>query len=185
MDQEATATLSVVWRVSKPASDAFAAHLQGLLALSAAVADHLGMTVLAKDEGLNTAFHVIARFASTDALSLWQQRGDVRGWVTQARKIGSASAEIRQASGTDAWFVLPSDPVATPPRYKTVLLTLVVLFPLLLTLQSLLLALGSDRLPPALRLLATLCCAMPLMTYALMPRVTRLARHWLFPELRS
>lgn len=85
-------------------------------------------------------------------------------------------------TGLESWFTLPGRPGSPPPPpYKMALLTWVTIFPLItvvvLALDPLLVRL--DLVP---RLAVTTAVTVPIMTWLVMPRVTRLLRGWLYPH---
>ena len=61
------------------------------------------------------------------------------------------------------------------------LLTWITIFPLITLIVTVIGPL-LEGLPLAVRLGITTAIAVPLMTWVVMPRVTRLLRRWLFPE---
>ncbi len=72
-------------------------------------------------------------------------------------------------------------PGAPPPApYKMALVTWALIFPLI---TAIVYFLGPTlaRIPLVPRLAITTGIAVPVMTWILMPRVTRLLRHWLYP----
>jgi uncharacterized protein len=85
-------------------------------------------------------------------------------------------------TGLEGWFTLPTPPDAPPPpRYKMAVLTWVTIFPLI-TLIVVVSAPLIGGLPLAARLAVTTLVAVSLMTWVIMPRVTRLLRGWLYPR---
>ena len=85
-------------------------------------------------------------------------------------------------TGLETWFTLPGQPgAAAPPPYKTALVTWITIFPLITAIVALTGPLLKD-LPLAARLGITTALAVPLMTWVVMPRATRLLRAWLYPD---
>ena len=72
-------------------------------------------------------------------------------------------------------------PIVPPPRYKMATLTWVAIFPLV-NIINLLLESTLNSLPPLLRSLIITAILVPLMTYVVMPRITRLFAWWLYPR---
>jgi uncharacterized protein len=88
-------------------------------------------------------------------------------------------------TGLETWFTLPGQPgAAPPPAYKMALLTWITIFPLITAIVAITGPLLKD-LPLAVRLGITSAPAVPLMTWVVMPRVTRLLHRWLYPEHRA
>jgi uncharacterized protein len=85
-------------------------------------------------------------------------------------------------TGLESWFTLPADPGASPPPpYKMALVTWALIFPLI---TAIVYFLGPTLagIPLVPRLAITTAIAVPVMTWILMPRVTRLLRGWLYPN---
>ena len=77
-------------------------------------------------------------------------------------------------TGLETWFTLPGQPgEAPPPRYKMALVTWITIFPLITAIVAITGPLIKE-LPLALRLAITTGLTVPLMTWVVMPRVTRL-----------
>jgi antibiotic biosynthesis monooxygenase (ABM) superfamily enzyme len=94
--------------------------------------------------------------------------------------IGPAHTSF--VTGLETWFTLPGQPgTAPPPPYKMALVTWIAIFPVITAIVVLT---GSllEGLPLALRLAITTALAVPLMTWVVMPRLTRLLRGWLYPH---
>jgi antibiotic biosynthesis monooxygenase (ABM) superfamily enzyme len=85
-------------------------------------------------------------------------------------------------SGLETWFTLPRLPgTPPPPRYKMAVLTWITIFPLI-TLVVILLGPLLDGLALVPRLAITTAVTVPIMTWLVMPRVTRVMRRWLYPD---
>ena len=87
-------------------------------------------------------------------------------------------------TGLESWFTLPGQPGLMRPRpYKMALLTWITIFPLITAIVAITGPLLKD-LPLAVRLGITTALTVPLMTWVVMPRVTRLLHRWLYPHHR-
>jgi len=83
-------------------------------------------------------------------------------------------------TGLETWFDLPEVPAAkTPSPHKMALVLIVVVFVLVWAL-NLLLGPVMAGWPLPLRVLTIATIQVLLMTYLVMPRVTRLLKPWLF-----
>ena len=86
------------------------------------------------------------------------------------------------STGLETWFTLPVRPATPPPPpYKMAQLTRITILPLIthvVIAQDPLLE-GLSRVP---RLAITTAVTVPIMTWLVMPRVTRLLRRWLYPR---
>jgi uncharacterized protein len=87
-------------------------------------------------------------------------------------------------TGLESWFTLPTQPGSPPPPpYKMALVTWVTIFPLI-TLVVVATAPLVGSLPLVARLAVTTAVTVPLMTWVVMPRMTRLLHRWLYPDRR-
>ena len=85
-------------------------------------------------------------------------------------------------TGLETWFTLPGQPGAAPPPPRTTaLLTWITIFPLITAIVAIS-GPALEDLPLAERLGITTALTVPLMTWVVMPRVTRLLHRWLYPE---
>lgn len=85
-------------------------------------------------------------------------------------------------TGLETWFTLPSKNGASPPpRYKMVVVTWIAVFPLA-TLIFMLLQPLLGNAPAVLRTLVFTVIMVSMMTYVVMPRMTRLFSFWLYPK---
>jgi uncharacterized protein len=90
--------------------------------------------------------------------------------------------DVRVLTGLETWFTLPSKPgQPSPPRYKMAVVTWLAVFPLITLIFALFGPLLS-QLPTLLRTLILTMVMVTLMTYVIMPRLTRLFSFWLYPD---
>lgn len=89
---------------------------------------------------------------------------------------------IRTLTGLETWFTLPArDGGPAPPRYKMALVTWLAVF-VLVTIIFVLFGRWLEAMPMLLRNLIFTAVMVTLMTYVVMPRVTRLFSFWLYPK---
>jgi hypothetical protein len=85
----------------------------------------------------------------------------------------------------ETWFTLPTQPgLSPPPRYKMVILSGLAIF-ILLNLATMFVVPLLDPLPPLLRTLIVVLLIVSMMTYVVMPRLTKLFAGWLYPKSQS
>jgi antibiotic biosynthesis monooxygenase (ABM) superfamily enzyme len=128
-------------------------------------------------------WHMLYRFQDSGTLEAWEASAERAWWVASAAGIAEDSRSERR-TGIEGWFDTPSEvtvadaPSPPPPRWKQMVSIFVVFYPLSLVLQ-LLAAPVLGSVPLWLRVLVTTAIATPLMTYLLLPLVTRALRPWL------
>ena len=96
-----------------------------------------------------------------------------------------ADAAWRRMTGLELWFEPPpGTTVPQPSRFRMALVMIVVVYGLVLSLGTLV-ARVLGGAPAPLRLLITITLEVFLMTYVLMPRITRGLARWIYPPRRT
>ncbi len=104
-----------------------------------------------------------------------------RRWLKRAEPL-IHEEKIKVLTGLETWFTRPSRPgEPAPPRYKMAVVTRLAVYPLI-TLILVLLGPVLGLLPMLVRTLVLTALMVTLMTYVIMPRMTRLFSFWLYPD---
>jgi antibiotic biosynthesis monooxygenase (ABM) superfamily enzyme len=136
-------------------------------------------------EGYGTWLNIpskVAQVAAVRAVAREGRAADLAdNWLVRAKPHVIGPMRTSFVTGLETWFTLPGQPGAPPPPpYKMALLTWITIFPLITAIVALTGPL-LESLPVAVRLAITTALTVPLMTWVVMPRVTRLLRGWLYP----
>ena len=126
-------------------------------------------------------YRTVYRFDTAEHLRAWLDSDEHAAWLERAEPHVVGPMRTSFVTGLETWFTLPGRPgTAPPPPYKMALLTWITIFPLI---TAIVVVIGPliDTLPLALRLAITTAIAVPLMTWVVLPQVTRLLRGWLYP----
>ncbi len=143
---------------------------------------YLGSHILKPAAPSDPEYRIIFRFASVAHLRAWETSPERREWLDRMSGMVVGRAVYQALSGLETWFTLPGGgPIVPPPRHKMMVVTWLAVFPLLTgfnyALQPLL-----QGLPIWLRVLIGSATVVPVMTYVVMPRMTRLFKAWLYPS---
>ncbi|MEH1017466.1 antibiotic biosynthesis monooxygenase [Micromonospora sp. CPCC 206060] len=128
-------------------------------------------------------WHMLYRFADTETLRRWEESPQRRWWLTSAQGIVEHTRTERR-TGIEGWFDPPLEqsvehlPPPGPPRWKQAVTIWLAFFPLSLTATLITGQLIAD-VPVAVRTLIMTLCLTPLMTYLVLPRITRALGWWL------
>ncbi|WP_413176416.1 antibiotic biosynthesis monooxygenase [Anabaena azotica] len=179
--QEQSVTVVISQVVKSGCESAYEAWLKDITGVVRTYLGHLGTNVIRPQQGLHSEYVIIFRFDTYDNLKTWMESGDRKYWLTQAQHLVQSEPYVQQLSGLEAWFSLPGKPLKTPPRYKTALLTWAVVYVLINLLNRLLTPLLAN-LPPLIISLIISAIMVVLLTYVVMPRVTRLFSSWLYEK---
>ena len=132
-------------------------------------------------------WHMLCRFADQPALEAWEASPERAWWLRSAEGLAEVTRTERR-TGIEGWFdepvsaeVVPPAGRASPPappRWKQATTIWLVFYPLNL-LATVTLGVWLADLPVALRVAVVTLTLTPLMTYLLLPWVTRRLQWWL------
>jgi antibiotic biosynthesis monooxygenase (ABM) superfamily enzyme len=177
-------TTTVTRRV-KPGHEAFYEQfLEGIIAAASTFPGHMGVEVFRPESPGAGEYRIVYRFDTAQHLRAWLDSDEHAAWLERAEPHAIGPARTRFVTGLESWFTLPGQPgTPPPPPYKMALLTWITIFPLITVVVELLGPLLED-LSEIPRLGITTAVTVPLMTWVVMPRLTRLLRGWLYPDHR-
>ncbi|MBE9209198.1 antibiotic biosynthesis monooxygenase [Nostoc sp. LEGE 06077] len=182
MEQEDQSVTVVISQNVKPGCEsAYEAWLKDITSVSRTYLGHLGTNVIRPQLGVRSEYVIIFRFDNYEHLLVWMESRDRQYWLSQAQHLVHSEPHVQQLSGLEAWFSLPGQPLKTPLRYKTALLTWAVVY-VLINLLNRLLAPLLGILPPLMISFIISATMVVLLTYVVMPRVTRLFSSWLYAK---
>ena len=140
---------------------------------------YAGMNVVRPSGSDSPTYVMILRFDSYHQYNAWHQSPARAEIVERSTAMTTGDTSFEEAHGLDAWFTPPTRQVRHPARYKTAILTVVGLYPLILMVGALVAT--ATGFPVYLGTLVTVAIVAAIATYWVMPWITRVARHWLFP----
>jgi len=146
--------------------------------------------VRAGDE--SQVWHMLYRFASTETLEAWENSSERTWWLSMGQGF-VRSERSRRRTGIEGWFDEPATgsitlpgtaeidlPLPAPARWKQAVAIWLGFFPTNLLFTYLMSPIPVwGELPIWLRVLATTIVLTPIMTYWVLPWVTRTLRGWL------
>jgi uncharacterized protein len=177
-------TTTVTRRIKPGHEAAYEAFLAGISGAARAFPGYLGIEVFRPAGGPGGEYRTVYRFDSAAHLQAWVDSPERAAWLARAEPHVAGPMRTQVLTGLESWFTLPTQPGAPPPpRYKMALVTWATIFPLI-TLVVVATAPLLGSLPLVARLAVTTGVTVPLMTWVVMPRVTRLLGRWLYPDRR-
>ena len=171
----------VITRRARPGYEAeFEESLRDFFRTSFAHPGVLGASMLLPPPGSDSReFGIVRTFRSKEERDAFYKSPMFRDWEKRAAHMTEGDPVYRQLSGLEAWFRSPNQ----PPRWKMAVATLVGVYPTGLLL-SLTIGHAVHPWPLAARSLALSVCMVILLTWVVMPLVTRALRAWLNAEPR-
>ena len=144
---------------------------------------HLGVNVIRPSDPSTDDYVIIWRFDSYDNLKGWEDSALRKEWLDRSWEMTEGSPDIQKLAGLEFWFTTPPamTTLSPPPKGKMAIAVIIALYPLLMVLHFLLnpvFVLVPLAYP--LQLLVTVIIAVYIMTFFLMPFMTRLFARWLY-----
>lgn len=172
-----------ITRRVRPGCEAdFQAALREFLMASLAHEGVLGVHMLTPASGgPGGEFGILRSFANEAERDAFYRSPLYTAWLERVAPLTEGDCARRELSGLEAWFRGTS---ALPPRWKMATATLLGVYPTSLVL-SLTVAAWVHDWPFLLRNLAFAMAMVGLLTWLVMPRVTRALHGWLHAETQS
>jgi antibiotic biosynthesis monooxygenase (ABM) superfamily enzyme len=179
---EGPITTTVTRRVKPGHEPFYDQFLEGIIAAASRFPGHLGVEVFRPESASAGEYRVVYRFATAEHLRAWLDSDEHAVWLERAEPHVIGPMRTQFVTGLETWFTLPGRPATPPPPpYKMALVTWITIFPLITLVVVVLGPLLKDlALVPNLAI--TTAVTVPIMTWLVMPRVTRLLRGWLYPH---
>jgi uncharacterized protein len=173
---------TVVSRRVKPGKESeFERWAHGIIMAASYFPGHLSASVLHDPDSHD--YHVLFQFTDQARMDAWMGSDERDRWLAKVGGLMQEEQALQQTTGLETWFRLPTSNVPTmkpPPRWKMWAVSLVAIYPLVLLFLAFV-APHVTRWPLPARAALFPFVLLTLMTYVIMPIVTRIARRWLRP----
>jgi antibiotic biosynthesis monooxygenase (ABM) superfamily enzyme len=142
--------------------------------------------VLRPPPGSNSReYGILRRFTDAAARDAFYSSAVFREWQQKGAPLIEDEPRYEHVSGLETWFTLPGQrAIVPPPRWKMALVTLLGVYPACLLL-SVTVGHWVSTWPMSVSSLIIGALMVILLTWLLMPLLTRLLRHWLYPETKN
>lgn len=157
--------------------------LKGIAGASRQFEGHDGATVLRPQPGSqNNEYVTILRFNTYPQMCRWLKSNERKEWLDRAKPLTQKNAEVQILTGLENLVSLPGRaPTVPPPRYKTALLIWLGVF-LCSSVLGIVLNPLLSTLPFFLPQLISIGITVFILSYFVMPLLTRLFYKWLHPQ---
>lgn len=176
----------VVTRRVRPGREAdYEAWLGRLVEATQGMPGFLGARLIRPRPGEAPTYTSVFRFASVETLQAFEQSELRRQALVEVADLVEADALWSRLTGLELWFSPPPGTIAPQPsRFRMALVMVVVVYGLVVSIGQLVAVLLGDA-PAQLRLLLTIVLEVALMTWVIMPRLTRWLARWIHPRSPS
>ncbi len=173
-------TATITQRIDPACEQAYEGLLAGIHAEAKAFGGFVRREVVKSRAGQHLEYTHIIHFNSEDTLRRWEHSPQRHKWLTRMSDMAAHTTPLQVLTGLETWFTLSADhAIVPPPRYKMAIVTWLAIFPLI-TLLSYAMAPVAGSVPMVVRTFVSTLVLVPLMTYVVMPRMTRLFQRWLY-----
>jgi antibiotic biosynthesis monooxygenase (ABM) superfamily enzyme len=170
--------IAITRRVRPGCEAEFQAALREFFRTSFAHGGVLGASMLTPPPASDSReFGILRTFANETERDAFYEWPMFKAWEELARTLTEGEPEHRQLHGLEAWFRSPHSP---PPRWKMAMVTLLGVYPVSLLIGGLLSS-TLKKLPLLLNLLVVSAIIVSMLTWIVMPFLTRLLHGWLNP----
>lgn len=182
-------TVIITRRVKAGRTADYEAWLQRLQHDARGLPGYLGVTTQRPAPGAPPEYVSVLRFDSLVSLRAFE-RSELRARaLAEVDDLVEGEAAWQTLTGLEFWFAAPPGTVVPQPsRWRMALVMVVMVFTLVLVIGSAVntvLGLLTFETPYPLRLLITIVIEVVLMTWWLMPLVTRRLARWIYPQRRT
>lgn len=180
MDASVHVTAVITHRVRPGRESGYEEWIKGIAPDARRFDGYLGAHILRPELGVSPDHVIVVQFATCAQLDAWMQSETRRAWIERVKPLILEPESVKVLTGLEPWFQLPSQPAHAPPRrYKQALLVWVGVAGISLLVTPHIAALLASW-PTVLRVLFNAGFMVVLLTYWVMPLLTRCFRRWLF-----
>jgi uncharacterized protein len=172
---------TVVRRTVRRGKEAeFEEWLKGIMRDAMTFDGHLGTGIIRPSRKSRPEYIIVFRFDTYDHLLAWETSEIRRAWVQRVLPLITGETSVQRMTGLEYWFTVPEQPgTSPPPRYKMAFVTWLALTPLVMVIPPLIVRLLGP-LPWWGEIMIIAAIMVLLMTYVVMPQMTRLFSFWLY-----
>ena len=158
--------------------------LKRLLEEAKSMKGYLGATIQKPAPG-STEYTSIFRFDTVNNLRKFEESELRSRYLREVLDYIEADAIWKKFTGLEFWFSPPKGTVIPQPsRFRMALVMIAVVFGLVLSIGQVV-SIVAVELPSYIRLFVTISIEIFLMTYVLMPRITRLLAKWIYSSSKT
>lgn len=174
---------AVISHLVKPGrEEGYEEWMKGIIPVAKTFEGHLGVNILRPQKSVQPEYIIVLHFDHHKNLQSWLDSQVRREWIERVKPLIQEPEDVQILTGLETWFELPRRALKSPPkRYKMALITWFAVFLTLSTVRYILRPL-LVHFPDLLAQLITIGIVVLILTYIVMPQLTRLFYKWLYPN---
>jgi uncharacterized protein len=175
-------TVVVTRRVKSGYESQYENWLKRLLEEAITMKGYIGATVQKPAPG-TTEYTSIFRFDNVENLRKFEESEIRAKYLSEVVDYVESDAIWKKFSGLEFWFSPPKGTIVPQPsRFRMALVMIIVVYGLVISIGQLVAMLVGDVIPSYVRLFVTISIEIFLMTFVLMPHLTKLLAKWIYPS---
>jgi antibiotic biosynthesis monooxygenase (ABM) superfamily enzyme len=175
-------TVVVTRRVKSGYESQYENWLKRLLEEAKSMKGYMGAAVQKPAPG-TTDYTSVFRFDNVENLRKFEESEIRTRYLREVVDYVEADAIWKKFSGLEFWFSPPTGTIVPQPsRFRMALVMIVVVYGLVISIGQLVSALVGDVIPSYVRLFITISIEIFLLTFVLMPHLTKLLAKWIYPS---
>ena len=159
----------------------FEAEINNLMYLFSEIPGNLGISIFRPGKYHDGVYRLVFKFASRGDLDRWHATPEYLTWLDTERKLTIAPPGTQVITGLETWFTLPGQNVLKPPtKARQAAVTWIAALPVSIFI-SLVTGPFLDGEPFLVQKVVFVTLLVVILTWAVMPFVSRIAARWLYP----
>jgi antibiotic biosynthesis monooxygenase (ABM) superfamily enzyme len=185
VQRENVVTLIISDLVKRGQVEAYEAWVKGISEAVSGFEGFLGTEIIRPGTVQDREYVVIIRFMDYSHLRVWEESDLRRDWLERSKGIFSRPGILQKARGMELWFSLPGNAnfAPKPAFHKQLTVSVLTVYPLIVGSGLLLRQIpGAGSLPTYISLFFSVILVSALMTWPVMPWISKKLEPWLYPE---
>ena len=175
-------TAVITHRVKAGRQEGYEEWIKGISAAAREFEGHLGVNILRPQPGSQPDYVIVLQFDACNHLTAWLTSEIRDSCSERVKPLIQDQETIQILSGLESWFQLPKQPGhKAPKRYKQAILVWVGVMIVSLGVSPLV-APFLSFLPWLLKVAVNVVITVVLLSYVIMPRLSRWFKEWLFAD---
>ena len=171
--------VAIVRTVKRGSEAAFEQALHDFVQRTLPQAGQMGVHIVRPAPGSGSLqYGIIRKFSGREALAEFRTSPEYLEWNQTVLDLTEGSGHVEELCGLESWFTLPGQPMRALPRWKMAVATYLGVVPVIMGL-SLTLGRLTGTWNFVLGNLVFNACVVALLTWVVMPLITRALHGWL------
>ena len=182
IDRSQHVTAVITHRVKTGQEGRYEEWIKGISAAARVFDGHLGVSILRPQAGSPSDYVIVLRFDTCGHLTAWLSSETRKTWIEKVNPLIREQETMQILTGLESWFQLPTQfKSQAPKRYKQAFLVWLGVMSVSLFVSPWIAPL-LEPLPWLLRVSVNVAITVALLSYIVMPWLTRRFRSWLFSD---